>query len=90
MGLRSEKEVLAVAAVNLLTHPVFYGGAFMRFPSFFWRDYGWGLLAAESLVIAIEAALLKFAMTGRKWKELLLISFLMNTGSFIYGVVLLW
>lgn len=82
LGLRSRRELAALAGANLLTHPALYFLALGASPA--------GLGALEFLVFLAEAAFLRFCLPSRGWRGLLALSLLMNLGSFLFGIAALW
>ena len=87
LGYRRPKEIIAVILVNLLTNPSLNFLLFLN-------DYygvvqrGWPLiLFLELAVIFIEWALLVIALRENK-KSLLGLSFVMNTCSYLTGVLI--
>src|SRR5258708_17702423 len=87
LGYRRPKEIIAVILVNLLTNPSLNFLLFLN-------DYygvvqrGWPLiLLLEAAVILIEWALLVFALHENQ-KSLLGLSFVMNTCSYLTGVLI--
>lgn len=82
LGLRSRRELAALAGANLLTHPALYFLAVGLRPA--------GLLSLEFGVFLAEAAVMRLGLSSRGWREVMIFSFLMNSGSFLFGIALLW
>ena len=87
-GFRERKYTLAIAAVNVLTHPVLnyllfllgYLGADVTLPL---------ITILEVLVVIVEWQLLVFAFGNPKGR-FLLTSVLGNTASFLVGLLIFW
>jgi hypothetical protein len=90
LGLRTRRELAALAAANLVTHPALYFLAAHRLPAALWANDSTGLLLLEAGAILAEAALLHLALPYRRWSQLLTLSLLMNLGSFLFGAAFLW
>jgi len=74
--------LVAVVAVNLVTHPalVFIVSAFGRSPLF--------VLTCEAAVVCVEAFLLMLAYGFVRWRSLMVLSLLMNCASYVIGALL--
>ncbi len=73
---------LAVVAVNLATHP-----AFMLVLARFGRSLPL-VLSCEAVIALFEAILLMSMYGFKRWRFLLAASFLMNTASYLTGVLM--
>jgi hypothetical protein len=87
LGLRSPRDLAATAGANMIIHPMIFlcclRAAGLVNPLLL-------LLILESFASISEAVLMKLAVPKRNATELLCVSTLMNVGSFLAGVVLLW
>ncbi len=90
LGLRSRRELAAVAAANLVTHPALYFMAARKLPTALWGNAGMGLIILEAGAVLAEAGLLGYALPDRGRGRLLVLSSLMNIGSFLLGAAFLW
>lgn len=94
-GLRSRREIGAVALVNLITNPLLnyivfvlaisYSGPYAWRPGLYWGI----VVFLEVLVVIAEWRLLLWALGGSS-RKLLLTSVLMNAASFGVGVAIVW
>ena len=73
---------LAVVAVNLATHP-----AFMLVLARFGRSLPL-VLSCEAVIALFEAILLMSLYGFKRWRFLLMASFLMNAASYLTGVLM--
>jgi hypothetical protein len=88
LGLRTRRGMLAVAAVNTLTHPLL--SFTLLALAFLGRDATLGMiLLLELLIVAAEWRLLAYAL-GLANGRAFLISLAMNAASFLTGVLLFW
>jgi len=87
LGYRRPRAIIAVILVNLVTNPSlnyllflneYFGIIRYRFPLIFF---------SELAVVLVEWALLAFALRGNK-KSLFVLSFAMNTCSYLTGVLI--
>ena len=80
--VRLPRWILAVIGVNLATHPIFTVllVTFGRSTAF--------VLSCEVVIICVEALLLMATYGFRRWRRLLLVSFLMNAASYLTGVLI--
>lgn len=90
LGLRTRPELAAVAAANLVTHPALYFMVARSIPPELWQNPGTGVILLEVGAVLAEAALLAYALPGRRPSALLALSALMNLGSFLFGAAFLW
>ena len=86
LGFRKKKFILAVFTVNLFTHPLlnYFLAVFASF------GFSFNLILIiflEILVVLTEARLLEYTFKNQKFLKL---SIIMNTASFLLGILLFW
>jgi hypothetical protein len=88
LGLRTRRGLLAVVAINTLTHPILNYAILIL--GFLGSDLTLGtILLLEVLVVAAEWRLLAYAC-GLPGGRSFFISLMMNAASFLAGVLLFW
>jgi hypothetical protein len=87
LGYRRPREIIAVFLVNLVTNPSLNFLLFLNDYFGFIRHRLPLILVLEGAVVLIEWALLVFALRGN-WKSLFVLSFAMNTCSYLTGVLI--
>jgi hypothetical protein len=87
LGYRRPREIIAVFLVNLVTNPSLNYLLFLNEYFSIIRQRLPLILFSEVAVVLIEWALLVFALRGNK-KSLFVLSFAMNTCSYLTGVLI--
>ena len=87
LGYRRPREIIAVFLVNLVTNPSLNYLLFLNEYFSIIRQRLPLILFSEVAVVLIEWALLVFALRGNK-KPLFVLSFAMNTCSYLTGVLI--
>ena len=86
-GFRQSRDILAVAAINLITNPILnYSILIIKSLNLFRVDF-FVQLIFESVVILVEWRMLVFSV-GESNKKLLILSLVMNLSSFASGLLL--
>ena len=88
LGVKKKEDLLIVFLVNVLTNPA---AVFLCWCARGWIDKGYWLaeLAVEVLVVLTEGLIYKsFHIEGKKIKQPLLLSFVLNAASYLTGVVI--
>lgn len=88
LGYQKRKVFFCVILVNLITHPAF---CFLLYTNslvgiFDSSNQLW-IVLLELIIVLIEFVLLFFAFRG-DWRKWLMLSFLMNLGSYLMGFVI--
>jgi len=85
MGFRERKHVLAVAAINIITHPIF--GYLLFLLGYLGVEASFALIVIlEALVVVAEWQLLIYAFRNPK-RRFLTVSLAGNTASFLIGTL---
>jgi len=90
LGFRRPRELAAIAAANLVSHPGFYALALRCAVSWGTQAYLVRLPLLEGGVAVLETALLKYALPRRTWPEVAAVSVLANAASCVAGLSLLY
>ncbi len=88
LGHRERKVFFCVILVNLITHPVvcFFLYTNSLIGLFNSNNY-FSIILLELIIVLIEFGLLFFTFRGN-WRKWLMLSFLMNLGSYLLGFVI--
>lgn len=87
LGFRNKKSIVTIISANLITHPLLCYFLWINSFIFIIPVNYFSIVVLEILVILLESALLFFALK-QQYLDMLKVSFVINTTSFLVGLLL--
>lgn len=87
LGYKDRKVFICVILVNIITHPLFCFFLYTNSLTGWFKLNYFSIILIELLIVLVEFGLLFFVFQG-DWRKWLILSFLMNLGSYLMGIII--